>query len=151
MHTYQIADTVLDNYCKGKLGEERIRFLKEQVHEQMNELVQHEALYARFLQKIDLSEPINEVVLWMMIMMDEDRVDDYINACKKNFREIIPVSDLADLLLYAVHLKKVQNTTLEGFDYFLEFQHDGKDEVDQFCFMNVLLYVQKSKEVEMEF
>lgn len=151
MHTYQIADTVLDNYRKGKLGEERIRFLKEQVHEQMNELVQHEALYARFLQKIDLSEPINEVVLWMMIMMDEDRVDDYINACKKNFREIIPVSDLADLLLYAVHLKKVQNTTLEGFDYFLEFQHDGKDEVDQFCFMNVLLYVQKSKEVEMEF
>jgi len=151
MHTYQIADTVLDNYRKGKLGEERIRFLKEQVHEQMNELVQHEALYARFLQKIDLPEPIDEVVLWMMIMMDEDRVDDYINACKKNFREIIPVSDLADLLLYAVHLKKVQNTTLEGFDYFLEFQHDGKDEVDQFCFMNVLLYVQKSKEVEMEF
>lgn len=34
MHTYQIADTVLDNYRKGKLGEERIRFLKEQVHEQ---------------------------------------------------------------------------------------------------------------------
>lgn len=84
-------------------------------------------------------------------MSDEDIVDEYISAFNKKFREIIPISDLADLLLYAVHLKKVKNITLDGFDYFLEYEHDGKDEVDQYCFTNVLLYVQKSKEAEMEF
>jgi hypothetical protein len=61
------------------------------------------------------------------------------------------VSDLADLLLYAVHLKKVQNIELDGFDYLLEYQQEGIQEMDQYAFTNALLYIQKSKEVDMEF
>jgi hypothetical protein len=151
MHTYQIAESVLDNYRNGKLTEERIDFLKAQADEQLAEIAQNEALYERFLQEVHAPEKIDNIVLWMLIMSNEDIVDDYISAFKKKFREIIPVSDLADLLLYAVHLKKVKNTTLDGFDYFLEYEHEGKDEMDQYCFMNVLLYTQKSKQAEMEF
>ena len=33
----------------------------------------------------------------------------------------------------------------------LEYEHDGIEEVDQFAFTNVLLYVEKSKQVAIEF
>ena len=76
---------------------------------------------------------------------------DYSDEFKKGFRDIIPVSDLADLLLYVVHLKKVKNIELDGLDFLLEYQEEGIEEVDQFSFTNTLLYIQKSKEVEIEF
>jgi hypothetical protein len=51
-----------------------------------------------------------------------------------------------------VHLKKVKNIELDGFDYLLEYQGDGGiEEVDQYSFTNALLYIQKSKEIQMEF
>jgi len=84
-------------------------------------------------------------------MSNEAICDEYISEFNKDFREIIPVSDLADLLIYIVHLKKVQNIELDGFDYLLEYQQDGIQEVDQYAFTNALLYIQKSKEIEMEF
>jgi hypothetical protein len=84
-------------------------------------------------------------------MSNEGICDEYINEFDKDFREIIPVSDLADLLLYAVHLKKVKNIELDGFDYLLEYQGDGIEEVDQYSFTNILLYIQKSKEIAIEF
>ena len=84
-------------------------------------------------------------------MSNEDICDEYIDEFDKDFREIIPVSDLADLLVYIVHLKKVKNIELDGFDYLLEYKHEGKDEMDQYAFTNALLYIQKSKEVEIEF
>lgn len=151
MHTYQIAASVLDNYRNDKLSEERIDFLKAQAKEQLNEIAQNKALYERFLQEVDAPETIDDIILWILLMSDEDIVDDYIAAFKKKYREIIPVSDLADLLLYAVHLKKVKNVALDGFDYLLEYRHEGKDEMDQYCFTNVLLYIQKSKQAELEF
>ena len=83
--------------------------------------------------------------------IDEDRSDEYIDEFGKNFREIIPVSDLADLLVYCVHLKKVKNIELDGFEYLLEYENGGIDEMDQYAFTNVLLYVDKSKQPEIEF
>ena len=77
--------------------------------------------------------------------------DEYIDEFNKDFREIIPSSDLADLLLYSVHLKKVKNIELDGFDYLLEYEGEGIEEVDQYAFTNALLYIQKSKEIQMEF
>ena len=64
---------------------------------------------------------------------------------------MIPVSDLADLLLYLVYLKKVKDNALDGFDYLFTYKNDGIEEMDQYAFTNVLLYIQKSKEVEIEF
>jgi len=151
MHTFQIAPSVLDNYRYGKLTEERINALQAQAREQLEEIAQNGALYERLIQKVHAPDKIDDIILWMLLMSDEDIVDEYISAFNKKFREIIPVSDLADLLLYAVHLKKVKNIALDGFDYLLEYQHEGKDEADQYCFTNVLLHVQKTKEVEMEF
>jgi len=84
-------------------------------------------------------------------MSNEDICDEYIDEFDKEFREIIPVGDLADLLLYVVHLKKVKNIEVEGFDYLLEYKKDGIEEMDQYAFTNTLLYVQKSKEVQIEF
>jgi hypothetical protein len=151
MHTNQIAQTVLDGYRKDKLTQERIDFLKAQANEQLEEIAQNKELYDRYLQKVNAPEKIDNIILWMLLMSNENIVDDYIDQFNKNFREIIPVSDLADLLLYVVHLKRIENIELDGYDYFLEYEHEGKDEMDQYCFTNVLLYIQKSKEVEMEF
>ncbi len=75
----------------------------------------------------------------------------YIDEFDKDFRDIIPVGDLADLLLYSVYLKKVKNIELEGFDYLLEYKEDGIEEMDQYAFTNTFLYIQKSKEVQIEF
>lgn len=152
MHTYQIAEKILNNYRHDKLNEERIEFLKTQADEQLAEISQNKALYDSFLEKVQAPEKIDTIILWMLFMSNEDIVEAYIDAFDKiKFREMIPVSDLADLLLYIVYLKKVENITLDGFDYLMEYRHDGKDEMDQYCFTNVLLYIQKSKEVAIEF
>lgn len=151
MHTFQIAPSVLDNYRNGKLTDERIEFLKNQANEQLAEIAQNKEVYERFLKEVDAPEKIDTIVLWMLLMSNEDIVEEYIDIFNKKYREMIPVSDLADLLVYAVHLSKLQNIELDGFDYFLEYQDSGKDELDQYAFMNVLLYTQRSKEAPMEF
>ena len=151
MHTLQIAESVLDDYRNNKLTEERINFLITQANEQLEEISQNEELYHSFLNKVNAPEKIDNIILWILFMSNEDICDTYIDAFDKGFREIIPVSDLADLLVYIVHLKKVKKIEVDGFDYLLEYKHGGIDEVDQYAFSNVLLYVQKSKEVPLEF
>jgi len=151
MHTLQIAESVLDDYRNNKLSEERIDFLITQANEQLDEISQNKEIYNSFLNKVNAPKKIDNIILWILFMSNEDICDEYIDEFDKDFREIIPVSDLADLLVYIVHLKKIKNIELDGFDYLLEYQHAGIDEVDQYSFMNVLLYIQKSKEVPMEF
>jgi len=151
MHTFQIAELVLDNYKNDKLSEERINFLIAQANEQLDEISQNRERYNSFLNKINSPQKIDNTILWMLLMSNEGICCDYISDCDKDFREIIPISDLADLLVYIVHLKKVKNIELDGFDYLLESKADGIEEVDQYAFTNALLYIQKSKEVEMEF
>jgi len=151
MHTMQIAEAVLDGHRNEKLTEERIDFLITQANEQLDEIAGNKEIYERFLNKVNAPEKIDKVILWILLMSNEDIVEEYIDEFGKNFREIIPVSDLADLLIYAVHLKKVKDAALEGFDYLLEYDHPGIEEVDQFAFTNVLLYVERSKQVNIAF
>jgi hypothetical protein len=151
VHTYQIANPVLDNFRTHKLTDERIDFLIAQANEQLEEITQNKDLYERFLKEVDAPEKLDNIVLWMLFMSNEEIVEAYIDQFGKKYREMIPVSDLADLLVYAVHLKKLKDSTLEGFDYFLDYQGEGKTEMDHYAFMNVLLYVQKTKEAPMEF
>ena len=151
MHTYQIAKSVLDGYKNENLSEERINFLITQANEQLEEISQKEEIYSSFLEKIKAPKKIDNIILWILLMSNETVCCDYMDEFKKGFRDIIPVSDLADLLLYAVHLKKVKNIELDGIDYLLEYTQEGIEEVDQFSFTNTLLYIQKSKEVKMEF
>ena len=151
MHTFQISESILDAYKNDKLSEERINFLKEQADEQLNEISQNTEMYNSFLKKVKAPKNIDNIILWILFMSNENIVDEYVNEFKKGFREIIPVSDLADLLFYSVHLKKVKNIELDGFEYLLKYEAEGIEEMDQFCFTNALLYIQKSKEVEMEF
>ncbi len=84
-------------------------------------------------------------------MSNEDICTDYINEFDKDFRKIIPVSDLADLLIYIVHLKKVKNIELDGFDYLLAYEDEGLEEVDLYSLTNAFLYIQQSKEVQIDF
>ncbi len=151
MHTLQIAEKVLDGYEKEKLTAERIDFLKTQANEQLDEISQNKELYNSFLNKVNAPKDADNLILWILIMSNEDIVEEYIDEYGKSFREIIPVSDLADLLIYSIHLKKLQNVELNGFEYLLEYEHAGIEEIDQFAFTNVLLYVEKSKEVQIEF
>lgn len=151
MHTFQIAESVLDNYKNDKLSEERINFLTTQVNEQLEEISQNKEIYKSFLNKVKAPQKIDNIILWILLMSNENIVDAYIEEFDKDFREIIPVSDLADLLLYSVHMKKVNNIELEGFDYLLGYKEGGIDEMDQYAFTNALLYIQKSKEVAIEF
>lgn len=150
MHTYQIAESVLDGYKNEKLTDERIDFLKIQANEQLDEIAQNEELYESFLKRINVPQKIDRIILWMLLMSNEDICDDYISTCNKNYREIIPISDLADLLLYVIHLKKVQNIELEGFEYLVKSEETGIEEVDQYAFTNALLYIQKLKEQEVQ-
>lgn len=151
MHTLQIAESVLDDYRNNKLTEERINFLITQANEQLDEISQNQEIYNNFLNKVDAPKKIDNIILWILFMSNEDICEEYIDEFDKNFREIIPVSDLADLLVYVIHLKKIKNIELDGYDYLLEYNHDGIDEVDQYAFANVLLHVQRSKEVDIEF
>ncbi|UPT78230.1 hypothetical protein MN086_03575 [Sulfurovum sp. XGS-02] len=151
MHTLQIAESVLDDYRNNKLTEERINFLITQANEQLDEISQNEEIYNSFLNKVNAPQNIDNIILWILFMSNEDICDEYIDEFDKGFREIIPVSDLADLLVYIVHLKKIKNIALDGYDYLLGYKHEGIDEMDQYAFANVLLHVQKSKEVDIEF
>jgi hypothetical protein len=151
MHTFQIAESVLDSYKNDKLSEERINFLITQANEQLDEISQNKEIYNRFLNKVNAPQKIDNIILWILLMSNETICEEYIEEFDKDFREIIPVSDLADLLLYSVHLKKVKNVELDGFDYLLAYNNAGIEEVDQYAFTNALLYIQKSKEVPMEF
>lgn len=151
MHTFQIATSVLDGYRNNKLTEERINFLIAQANEQLDEISQNKEMYNAFLKQVNAPQKIDNIILWILLMSNEDICDEYISEFKKGFREIIPVSDLADLLAYVIHLKKLKNIELDGFDYLLEYEKEGIEEMDHFCFTNVLLYIEKSKQVEMEF
>ena len=151
MHAYLIAEKVLDNYRNDRLSDERIDFLKAQANEQIEEIAQNKELYESFLERVKAPEKIDNIILWMLLMSNEDIVEEYIEAFDKPFLEVIPVSDLADLLIYIVHLKKVKGITLDGFDYLLDYQHGGKDEFDHYSVTNVLHYIEKSKQVDIEF
>ncbi len=151
MHTLQIAESVLDDYRNNKLTEERINFLITQANEQLDEISQNKEIYESFLNKVHPPQKIDNIILWILLMSNEDICEEYIDEFDKDFREIIPVSDLADLLVYVIHLKKIKNIELDGYDYLLEYKHEGIDEVDQYAFANVLLHVQKSKEIDIEF
>ncbi|MDF1883624.1 hypothetical protein JHD49_06705 [Sulfurimonas sp. SAG-AH-194-C21] len=151
MHTDQIAIPVLDGYKTERLSGERIDFLINQANEQLEEISQKEDIYSDFLKKIEVPEKLDKIILWILLMSNETVCEDYIDEFKKNFRDIIPVSDLADLLIHVIHLKKVQDIELDGIDFLLKYEKECIEEVDQFAFTNALLYIQKSKEVEMEF
>ena len=151
MNTLQVAEAVLDGYKNEKLTEERINFLTTQANEQLDELAGNKEVYDRFLEKVKPPKEVDNIILWMLIMSDEDIVEEYIDTFKKDFREIIPVSDLADLLLHLVYLKKVKNIELDGLDYLLDLESEGMDEMDQYAFTNIFIYIQKTKEVQIEF
>lgn len=151
MHTFQIAEPVLNDYINDKLSEERINFLITQTNEQLDEISQNKEIFHSFLTKVNAPKKIDNIILWILLMSNEQICEEYISEFNKDFREIIPVSDLADLLLYSVHLKKVKNIELDGFDYLLGYKEEGIEEMDQYAFTNALLYIQKSKEIEIQF
>ena len=151
MNTFQIAESALDGYKNEKLSEVRINFLITQANEQLNEISQNKEIYNSFLNEVNAPQKIDKIILWILLMSNEDICCEYINEFDKDFRKIIPVSDLSDLLLYIAYLKKVKNIELDGFDYLSEYEEEGLEEVDQYSFTNAFLYIQKSKEVEIEF
>jgi hypothetical protein len=151
MHTYQIAESVMNDYKNEKLSDERINFLTTQANEQLDEISQNKEIYDRFLNQVNAPEKIDNIILWILFMSNEDICEEYIDEFDKDFRDVIPVSDLADLLFYTVYLKKVKNIELDGFDYLMDYEHEGLHDVDQYSFTNALLYIQKSKEVPLEF
>jgi hypothetical protein len=84
-------------------------------------------------------------------MSNEDICCDYITLFNKDFVDRIPVSDLADLLLYITHLKKVKNIEVDGFDYLSDYQEEGIEEVDHYSVSNALMFIQQLKAQDMTF
>lgn len=151
MNTFEITKAVLDAYKNDRLDETRINFLCNQAKEQLSEISKNKALYNDFSIQVNAQKKIDPLILWILFMSSEEICSDYIDNFDKNFMDIIPISDLSDLVIYSVYLKKVKNIHLDGFDYLSEYKSDGIDEVDQFSFTNLFLYIQKSKEVAIEF
>ena len=56
-----------------------------------------------------IPQKIDKIILWILLFSNETVCEDYIDEFKKDFRDIIPVSDLADLLLHVIHLKLQDN------------------------------------------
>lgn len=146
MHSYQITESTLEDYRANKLLDDRITFLLQQADEQLAEIRQNSDFYTGILDELEIDDTLNNPIMWMLFMSDEDIVDAYIDTFKKPFRSIIPVADLADILLYLIHLKKVNGEALAGTDLLFESTTEGLDEVDHYCFSNVLAYVQRKNE-----
>lgn len=151
MNTFQIAESVLEEYKNNVLSVERTDFLVAQANAQIKEISQNKELYDVFLRKVNAPKKIDNIILWVLFMSSEDICCDYIEAFDKDFEDEIPMNDVADLLLHIAHLKKVQNIELDGFDYLLEYDKESMEEIDQHSVTNVLAYIQKSKQVEIEF
>lgn len=151
MNTFQITETALDGYINDKVGEERINFLITQANEQLNEISQNREIYNGFLNEVNAPQKVDNIVLWILFMSNEDICSEYIDEFDKDFRDTTPVSDLSDLLVYTIYLKKVKNIELDGFDYLSEYEEEGVEDLDQYSFTNAFLYIQKLKEVTIEF
>jgi len=151
MNTFEITESALEGYKNEKLSEERINLLITQATEQLGEISQNKEVYNRFLNEVSAPKEIDNIILWILFMSNEDIVYDYINEFDKDFNDSIPVSDLSDLLIYTAYLKKIKNIKLDGFDYLSEYREEGIEEVDQFSFTNAFLYIQRLKEVKIEF
>ena len=151
MNTFAITESALIGYKDTKLSEERINLLTTQANEQIDEISQNKEIYDAFLDQVNAPKKVDNIILWMLFMSNEDIVYDYIYEFDKDFTDSIPVSDLSDLLFYIAYLKKIKNIELDGFDYLSEYEEEGMDEVDQFCFTNAFLYIQQSKEIKIDF
>ena len=151
MNTPQIAASALDGYKNEKLSEERINFLITQANEQLDEISGNKELYDEFFEEVNAPKMVDNIILWILFMSNEDICRDYINAFDKDLMKVVPRSDLADLLLYSVYLRKVKNTELDGYDYLVEYDGEGMEELDQYTLTNAFLYIQQTKEVQIDF
>lgn len=151
MNTFQIAESALAGYKAEHLSDDRINALVEQANAQIDEISQNKALYDDFRSQVNAPENADKIILWVLFMSNEDICSEYIDAFDKDFNDTIPVSDLADLLIYIIFLKKVKNSELEGFDYLAEYEEEGIADVDQYALTNAFLYIQKLKEVQIDF
>lgn len=150
MHTIQIAEEVLEDYY-NKTGQERFDFLVEQANEQLAEIRANEAVYNRYLEQISIAGKVDDLVLWILFMSNEEICSNYISTFKKDFFDMVPENDLADLLFYTVYLKKCKNNEPHGIVYLVESNNSAVEDVDQSSFMNVLCHIQKQKEPQIEF
>jgi len=151
MNTFQIAQTALEGYKNTKLSDERIDTLVKQAKVQIEEIAKNKELYNDFVSQVDAPNPVDDIILWVLFMSDEDIRDTYIETFNKDFRDDIPISDLGDLLIYLVYLKKVKDVELEGYAYLEDYEGGEIEDVDQFALTNAFLYIQKTKEVQIDF
>lgn len=145
MNTYQITENVLVEYRDLMIKDDRVAFLKSQADEQLEEIAGNEEMYKGLLEKVKAPKNVDNMVLWIALMSDEDIVDDYIEAFDKDFTDMIPVCDLADMLFYMVYAIKVKGESFDGFDYLRTHKTPGMVEVDQHAITNALAYIQKIK------
>ena len=151
MNTFQIAASALEGYKNTKLSDARINALVKQASSQIAEITQNKELYDGFVSQVDAPQPVDNIILWVLFMSNEDICDEYIEAFDKDFSDNIPISDLADLLIYIVYLKKVKDVELKGYDYLEGYEDGDIEDVDQFALTNAFLYIQKTKEVQIDF
>jgi len=151
MNTFAITESVLTGYITERLSETRIDFLVKQANEQLDEISKNKEIYNSFLAQIEAPQKVDNLILWVLFMSNEEICFEYINKFDKDFEEELPIFDLSDLIFYIVYLKKVKNADLDGFDYFLSYKDEGLAEADHCSFTNAFLYVQKLKEVQINF
>lgn len=150
MHSIQIAPEVLEQYY-NKVGQERFELLAAQAKEQLKEIREDKEVYNNYLEQINTAGEVDDIVLWVLFMSNEDICLDYIKRFKKDFHKMVPDSDLADLLFYAVYLKKCKDNELDGIVYLIESNKEEIDDVDQANFMNILCHIQEQKAPKMDF
>jgi hypothetical protein len=151
MDTLQIVQSRLEEYIDAKVGKDRVDFLLSQAKEQIDEIATNSELFEEFLDEVDAPKECDSLILWILFFSNEYIVRDYVNTFSKEFKKVLPMSDLADLLIYAIYLHKSKKGNMQCVEHLLEYEDDGLESVDQYAFSNILLYVQKLKEPQIEF
>ena len=72
MNTFQITQMALTDYKNDKLSDERFDFLVAQANEQIDEISQNKEIYDSFFTKLNAPKKTDNIILWVLIMSNEE-------------------------------------------------------------------------------
>lgn len=147
MDLFEVSPAVLEaNY--NRMGHERIDFLVDQAKEQIKEISQDQETLDSYLKIVGLSEKVDDLVLWVILMSNDDVCFGYNKKFNKGFMDFIPMNDLSDLSLYLAYKNK--NEQINGIEKLIELDTGCAKEIDHHCVSSLLYYIQQEKQ-QMDF
>lgn len=150
MQIFEIAPEVLKGHVQ-RMGQDRVNELVSQAKEQISEIATRPEVLESYLGQVGLEKRVDDLVVWILFMMDEDICDAYNEIFEKGFFKMIPLNDLSDLTIYVANLIKTENKNIDGVDNIINCNTGTSKEVDHHSVTNLLYYIQQEKQNQMQF